>query len=47
MSNTLDKNDADMLVLALDPTRKFFASNIKVLNLSNNLIGKEGAIILA
>jgi hypothetical protein len=32
----LNKKDADLLSLALDPTREHFASNIKVLDLSKN-----------
>lgn len=46
-SCSLNKNDADLLSLALDPTREGFASRIKVLNLSKNLINKEGAKIIA
>lgn len=46
-SNNLNKNDADLLSLALDPTRADFCSNIRVLDLSKNAFGKEGAKIFA
>ncbi len=36
-----------MLVLALDPRRANFVSQIKVLDLSKNALGKEGIKILA
>ena len=39
----LNKQDADVLALALDSTRPYFVSKIKILNLSRNLLGKEGA----
>jgi hypothetical protein len=32
-----------MLTLAFDPSRKKYASNIKILNLSKNRLGKNGA----
>jgi len=32
-----------MLTLAFDPSRKKYASNIKILNLSKNRFGKHGA----
>lgn len=32
-----------MLTLAFDPTRKKYCSNIKILNLSKNKLGKHGA----
>jgi len=44
---SLNKNDADLLSLALDPTRQHYASNIKVLNLAKNNLDKEGAKVLA
>ena len=43
----LNKNDADALVLALDPTRPNYTSNIRVLNLARNNLGKEGVKTLA
>ncbi len=41
------KFDADFLTLALDPTRPNFCSNIKILNLASNNLGKLGGIIIA
>ncbi len=38
----LQKNFCDVLVLALDPRRTNFISQIKVLNLSKNSLGKDG-----
>ena len=38
----LNKNMAEILVLALDPRRAEFKSRIKVLDLSKNNLGKEG-----
>jgi len=43
----MQKNLAEVLVLALDPRRENFVSNIKVLDLSKNALGKEGIKILA
>jgi len=43
----IQKQDADVLSLALDPKRIGFVSKIKILNLSRNLLQKEGAKILA
>jgi|NOAtaT_5_FD_contig_111_381240_length_1875_multi_2_in_0_out_0_3 hypothetical protein len=36
-----------MLVLALDPTRANFCSKVRILDLSKNAFGKEGAKIFA
>jgi len=44
---SLNKSDADLFLLALDPTRPNFKSKIKILNLSFNNLGKEGAKTLA
>jgi hypothetical protein len=41
------KSMAEILFLALDPRRPDFASQLKVLNLSKNSLGKEGTKILA
>lgn len=38
----LGKSFAEMLSLAIDPRRAQFKAHIKVLNLSKNLLGKEG-----
>ena len=38
----LNKNMAEILVLALDPRRAEFKSKIKVLDLSKNNLGKDG-----
>ena len=46
-STMLQKNFADILVLSLDPRRANFVSQIKVLNLSKNTIGKDGIKSLA
>lgn len=46
-STNLQKNMAEVLVLALDPRRADFVSKIKVLDLAKNSIGKEGIKILA
>lgn len=43
----LNRNIADVLVLALDPRRPQFCSKIQVLNLAKNNLGKEGMKILA
>ncbi len=43
----MGKCDADMLSLSLDPRRSNFLSQVKILDLSKNLIGKEGAKVLA
>ena len=43
----LNRQDADILLLALDPSRKDFSSKIKVLNLARNRLGKEGIKALA
>ena len=43
----LNKNMAEILVLALDPRRAEFKSRIKVLDLSKNNLGKEGLKALA
>lgn len=39
-STNLQKNIAEILVLALDPRRANFVSKIKVLDLSKNSLGK-------
>jgi len=39
-STNLQKNIAEVLVLALDPRRANFVSKIKVLDLSKNALGK-------
>jgi len=39
--------DADILALALDPTRAEFCSKVRILNLSRNNLGKEGVKTLA
>jgi len=44
---SLNKQDADVLTLALDSTRPNYCSKIKVLNLSRNVLGKEGSKTLA
>jgi Ran GTPase-activating protein (RanGAP) involved in mRNA processing and transport len=44
---SINEKDADLLALALDPTRVNFASKIQVLNLSRNNLKKEGAKILS
>jgi Ran GTPase-activating protein (RanGAP) involved in mRNA processing and transport len=46
-STNLGKNIAEVFVLALDPRRANFVSKIKVLDLSKNMLGKEGIKILA
>ena len=46
-STNLQKNIAEVFVLALDPRRTNFVSKIKVLDLSKNALGKEGIKILA
>jgi Ran GTPase-activating protein (RanGAP) involved in mRNA processing and transport len=43
----LQKNMADVLVLALDPRRASFVSKIKVLDLAKNSLGKDGIKSLA
>lgn len=42
-----NKTDADLFLLALDPTRPNYNSKIKILNLSRNILGKEGTKTLA
>eukprot|EP01016_Furgasonia_blochmanni_P017442 TRINITY_DN2022_c0_g2_i2.p1 TRINITY_DN2022_c0_g2~~TRINITY_DN2022_c0_g2_i2.p1 ORF type:complete len:1150 (+),score=280.83 TRINITY_DN2022_c0_g2_i2:75-3524(+) len=44
---SLVKNDAELLTLALDPTRPNFQAKIKTLNLAKNKFEKEGMKILA
>lgn len=46
-STMLQKNFADILVLSLDPRRANFVSQIKVLNLAKNSLGKDGVKSLA
>lgn len=46
-SCNLSVKDADMLYLALDPKREHFCSNVKILNLSCNKLGKEGVKVLS
>ena len=43
----LENSFAEMLSLAIDPRRPEFVSHIKVLNLSKNILGKEGIKAIA
>lgn len=45
--NLLSKNFAEALSLAIDPRRANFKSQIKVLDLSKNSLGKDGIKALA
>lgn len=45
--NGMSKSFAEILVLALDPSREHFKSKIQVLDLSKNNMGKEGIKALA
>lgn len=43
----LNKSDAELFTIALDSTRPYFESRIKILDLSKNYLGKEGAKIFS
>ena len=43
----MGKYEADFLLLALDPTRAEYCSRIKILNLQDNLLGKDGGKIIS
>lgn len=45
--NNMRKNFAEVLSLALNPKRANFKSQLKVLDLSNNQINKDGVLALA
>lgn len=46
-TNNLGKNFAEILSLSIDPRRANFKSQIKVLDLSKNYLGKDGIKALA
>lgn len=45
--NSLNHKDAALLTLALDESKDNFKSKIKILDLSKNNLGKEGAKVFA